>query len=359
MRESPLIRRLCLIVMPVVLVSIQLCVKSVSADEPVPAYPPSDLIREVEWAPVESIVRAAPDGDNWPLTWADDDALYTTFGDGTGFPPKVDRKLSCGFSRIEGNPDDFVGTNIRSSGEQLGSGRQGRKGWGLLCVNGVLYLWLGHADRQGAGAQLAWSSDHAQTWTFAEWQFTEFGLPGFINFGRDYAGARDEFVYSYSHDGARADTPADSFVLLRVPRDRIGDRTAWEFLERIEGGKPVWTADIEQRGAVFTNRESCLRSGMTYNSGVQRYLWWQQIPQPAGHPDRGDTRFKGGFAIYDAPEPWGPWTTAFFTTDWDVGPGEHGEFPTRWMSEDGRTIHLVFSGEDSFSVRQATLQFEH
>jgi hypothetical protein len=66
-------------------------------------------------------------------------------------------------------------------------------------------------------------------------------------------------------------------------------------------------------------------------------------------------RFQGGFGIYDAPEPWGPWTTVFFTPDWDVGPGETSSFPTAWMSADGKTLHLMFSGDDSFSVRKAML----
>ena len=63
----------------------------------------------------------------------------------------------------------------------------------------------------------------------------------------------------------------------------------------------------------------------------------------------------GGFGVYDAPEPWGPWTTAYFTNTWDDGPGETASFPTKWMSADGKTVHLVFSGDDHFSVRKATL----
>ena len=42
-----------------------------------PPYPPSPVIAGIEWAPAGEIVRLAPGGDNWPLTWADDDALYT------------------------------------------------------------------------------------------------------------------------------------------------------------------------------------------------------------------------------------------------------------------------------------------
>jgi hypothetical protein len=228
-----------------------------------------------------------------------------------------------------------------------------------LSVGGTLYLWLGHADNSGACAQLAWSRDFSKTWQFADWRFDEFGLVGFVNFGRDYAGARDEYVYAYSHDGPRADTPADRFIPMRVPKDRLTERAAWEFFERRDAaGNPVWTATIGQRGAVFENQGACLRSAITYCAGLKRYLWWQQIPQPPGAKDRGDTRFEGGFAICDAPEPWGPWTTAYFTPTWDVGPGEHADFPAKWMSADGHTLHLVFSGADAFSVRRATVRVQ-
>jgi hypothetical protein len=322
-----------------------------------PPYPSSPVIAGIEWAPADRIVRAARDGDNWPITWADDGALYTTWGDGTGFVPKVPQKLSCGFARIAGPPEAFQGANIRSAGEQLGQGRAGKKGWGILCVDRTLYLWLGHANNRGAEAQLAWSRDHAATWTFADWRFTEFGLLGFVNFGRDYAGARDEYVYAYSHDGSRADTPADRFVLLRAPQDHLNERAAWEYFVRLDAeGRPMWSNDVAARGGVFQHPGACLRSAMTYCAPLKRYLWWQQLPQPPDAKDRGDTRFEGGFAVYDAAEPWGPWTTAFFTTRWDVGPGEHGDFPAKWMNADGRTLHLVFSGEDCFSVRQAQLK---
>jgi hypothetical protein len=326
------------------------------AATPSPPAPPSLIIAGIDWAPPAAILRRAQDGDNWPVTWADDDALYTTWGDGTGFLPKVERKLSLGFARVTGSPTDFIGVNIRSPAEQLGQGRKGKKGWGILSVDGTLYLWLGHADNNGAGMQLAWSKDRARTWTFADWRFDEFGLVGFVNYGRDYAGARDEYVYAYSHDGPRADTPADRFILMRAPRGRLSDRSAWEFFAHARHGWPAWTADIRGRGPVFTHVDGCLRSAITFNAGLKRYIWWQQLPQPRGHEDRGDTRYSGGFGVYDAPEPWGPWTTAYFTAKWDVGPGEHADFPSKWMSEDSRTLNLVFSGNDSFSVRRATIR---
>jgi hypothetical protein len=323
-----------------------------------PPYPPSPVIAAIEWAPTNQIKRAARDGDNWPVTWADDDAIYTTWGDGTGFVPKVEKKLSMGFAHVTGTPDNFTGINMRSDAEQLGAGRAGKKGWGILCVDSTLYLWLGHADNKGATAQLAWSRDHAKTWTFADWKFAEFGMMGFVNFGRNYEGARDNFVYAYSHDNPRADTPADRFILMRAPKDKLTMRESWEFFVKLDAtGQPLWTRDITLRGAVFQHPGACLRSAMTWCAPLKRYLWWQHIPQPPGVTnDRGDTRFTGGFAIYDAPEPWGPWTAAFFTEKWDAGPGEHGDFPAKWMSADGKTLHLVFSGDDTFAVRAAKVK---
>ena len=235
-------------------------------------------------------------------------------------------------------------------------GVAGKKAWGILCVDQRLYLWLGHADLRGGQSQLAWSDDHAKSWTFADWHFPEFGLLGFVNFGRDYAGARDDYVYAYSHDGDKADTPADGFILMRAPKDQLTRRDAWEFFASLDAGhKPIWTPDIESRGLVVQRKGASLRSAMTFNPGIRRYLWWQQIPLAAGSPDRGDTRYQGGFVVLDAAEPWGPWTVAYQTDQWDVGPGEHGDFPAKWMSRDGRSVHLVFSGDDHFCVRSAEI----
>src|SRR5262245_4649572 len=49
--------------------------------------PNSPVIKEVRWAPPETIVRKARGSDNWPLTWADDDALSAAYGDGNGVEP--------------------------------------------------------------------------------------------------------------------------------------------------------------------------------------------------------------------------------------------------------------------------------
>lgn len=319
-------------------------------DMQVAPYPQSAVIRGVQFDPPSTIVRRAFDSDNWPITWADDDQQYTAYGDGRGFEPYTEHKIGLGFARIAGGPTHWQGTNIRSeSGENRGMGPSGRKASGMLMVDGVLYMWARNADN----AQLAWSTDRARTWTWADWRFTtSFGYPTVLNYGRDYAGARDDYVYVYSHDADSAYDPADHMVLARVHKARIQEREAYTFFCGLdEEGQPRWTGDVAARTPVFTHRGLCRRSGITYNAPLRRYLWWQQRAE-----QDVDTRFQGGFAIYDAPEPWGPWTTAYLTTEWDMGPGEMGSLPTKWMSQDGRTCYLVFSGNDYFSVRRAALR---
>jgi hypothetical protein len=269
----------------------------------------------------------------------------------------VPEKLSMGFARIVGEPPDFRGVNVRSpTGETTGQGPAGKKASGILMVDGTLYLWV----RNARNSHLAWSSDHGRSWSWGSWRFVEsFGAPTFLNFGRNYSGARDAFVYTYSFDRNDAYTAADGMVLARAPVTRIRELEAYEFFERLdEKGRPVWTRDIRRRGAVFEHPGQCYRSGISYNAALRRYLWVQVLPGTKERQFRTrekDPRFRGGFGIYDAPEPWGPWTTVYYTELWDTGPGESASFPTKWMSDDGRTLYLVFSGEDCLSVRKATL----
>jgi len=308
-----------------------------------PPYPPSAQIRGVTFAPEDRIVRKAIDSDNWPITWGDDDAQYTSYGDGVGFEPFLKTKLSMGFAKITGSSSDFQGANIRSeTGERTGDGAKGAKSSGMLMVDGTLYMWV----RNAANSQLAWSTDHGRTWTWGFHFTTSFGSPVFLNFGRNYAGARDGFVYIYSQDGASAYQSDDGLVLARVPKERIRDRHAYQFFERLDSdGRPRWTQDIGTRGPVFSFAGHCQRADVVYNPGLHRYL----LALGYNH--------KGGWGIFDAPEPWGPWTTAFHTDYWGLGETHGYRLPAKWIGP-GNQMTLVFSGvapNDAFCVRQFTL----
>jgi hypothetical protein len=89
---------------------------------------------------------------------------------------------------------------------------------------------------------------------------------------------------------------------------------------------------------------------VVYNPGLKRYL----LALGFDH--------SGGWGIFDAPEPWGPWTTAFHTDDWGLG-GTHGyRLPSKWIGAAGTEMHLIFSGAnrpgittDAFCLRRLTL----
>ncbi|MFT5370456.1 MAG: hypothetical protein ACI8V2_005438 [Candidatus Latescibacterota bacterium] len=172
-----------------------------------PPVPRSSVIKRVVWD--QAVVRdvLGPVGksgkrngsDNFPITWAADGHLYLAYGDGYGFEPILPMKLGMGFAKVLDGPEGFKGVNIRSDGENQGHGRSGKKGSGMLAVDGVLYMWVFHADEEGGQSQLAHSVDGAKTWVFAPWKFAEFGLCAMINFGQEYAGARDDYVYTVRH----------------------------------------------------------------------------------------------------------------------------------------------------------------
>ncbi len=322
--------------------------------EPGP-YPPSPVIRQAEFLP--DIRRAAIDSDNWPITWGDDDAQYTSYGDGWGFDPRTERKLGMGFARITGPADHFRGLNVRSGGERSGDGAKSPKASGILMADGVLYLWT----RNVGNSQLLWSADHGRTWEAGFKLQTGFGSPTFLNFGRNYRGARDNFVYTFSQDGPSAYESDNQLVLARVPKQKIRDRAAWEFYKgRDENGRPEWTPDINERGAVFIYTANCRRADVVYDPGVRRYLMALAY-DAAGH-----------WGIFDAPEPWGPWTVVFHNgvpfsgaagSPWEIAGTHSYRLPAKWISRDGLTMTLIFSGVrlkdttyDAFCTRTLRLQ---
>jgi len=312
-------------------------------------YPPSNLIRAVRFDDESTIIRKAHDSDNWPITWGDDDQLYTAYGDGHGFEPLIKPKLSLGFARVKGDPPDFQGFNIRSeTGERAGNGVKGAKASGMLMVGGTLYLWV----RNTNNATLTWSSDHGVTWTWGFTLDTSFGCPAFLNFGRNYAGARDGFVYIYSQDGPSAYEPYDGIVMARVPSSKIREQSAYEFCTGIGAdGIPTWDADVAKRAPIFRYPGHCERLDIVFDPVIRRYL--MALSFGPGH----------GWGIFDAAEPWGPWTTAYLTRDWGQGDTHGYRIPSKWISQDGKDLYLVFSGSgpgnpaknDAFCVRRFVL----
>ena len=313
--------------------------------------PNSELIVSAVWGDRSEIVCQAEGSDNWPITWADDGHLYASYGDGFGFEPKVPKKLSMGFARIEGVPPRPKGINIRSeTGETFGDGPMGEKASGLLMIDGRLWMAVRNIKKSGEQAQLWWSSDNAKSWQSGDMLPGDFGCPTFLNFGKNYQGARDDYVYIYSQRGPSAYEPYDGVVLARVPKDRLGSVAEFEYFKKMDaGGSAVWTKNPQEMGPILEYKKACFRLDVVYNAAIERYLLLMAY------------NFESGWGIYEAKEPWGPWSTVYHTEKWDV-PGTHSyRIPAKWIAADGKSMHLVFSGlkkdgYDAFCTRKLTLR---
>jgi len=229
----------------------------------------------------------------------------------------------------------------------------------VLSVNGVLYLWVSHQPNPHLHeCQLAWSKDHGATWQRADWSFRyqdQLTVPTFVNFGRDYRGARDGYVYSYyihpTWGPGRSPTGNSGFdvhqpgrlYLSRVPKESMLDRRRYEFFAGLDrAGAPRWSASVADKRPVFEDPNGVgWNVSVSHNAGLRRYLLCTE--HSATH--------AGKFGLFDAPEPWGPWTTVAYDENWGAGHIEvsafYWNFPAKWQSEDGTRFTLVFTGKNS------------
>lgn len=332
---------------------------SVSAGAETAPYPASAEIERVEfdWGTHR---REAPGSDNWPTTWADDGNLYTAWGDGGGFGGDNKKgRVTLGVARIDGGPDNYAGNNLWGGHAPQSPAQFGGKSYGMLSVDGTLYMWV--VPQPGPHlkeCRIATSTDHGLTWTRADWAFRfqdGLSIPTFLNFGRDHAGARDDHVYSYHIEptwGPRA--PEGSRFgfevhrpgrvhLSRVPKDKITRREAHEFFAGFDvKGTPRWTPRVAEKQPVFTDVNGVgWNLSVSHNPGLRRYLL---------ATEHGSTH-AGKLGLFDAAEPWGPWTTVAYEKDWGAGHVEvsafYWNFPTKWLSPDGNGFTLVFTGKNS------------
>lgn len=313
-------------------------------------YPPSEIITGIAWD--DEIVRLGGErtGDNWPLTWGDDGLLYTSYADGNGFS-EGPVNYTLAFATISGVPPDHSARDLRSNADTpVGWGKQGIKASGILMAGGVLYLWVRNfvVDGDWRHSRLACSADRGRTWAWADWHFSgTFGCPEFVQYGPNYCGARDAYVYVVSQSGNSAYDFSPDVVTARVPLDRVMEREAYEFYAGPGAdGEPGWSADIERRRPVFTDPRGVQRIGLTYNANLRHNAGLGRYLLVTAHDDGTGATHTPALGVFDAPEPWGPWTTVYYDDRWSAdGWMIHHKFPTAWISADGRTLWLAFSGQ--------------
>jgi hypothetical protein len=338
---------------------------SVSAFAQTLPYPASTVITGVTFNDA-SIKTLAPGSDNWPMTWAGNGHQYTTWGDGGGFGGNdTDGRVSLGVARVEGDKTNYAGYNIAGGMNSSCPSPFVGKSEGILAIGNVLYLW-----RNGDGSdtssfhfsRLYRSNDLGCSWVSTGVEFSKSGgdfpgsdegffSPSFLQFGQGYTGTRDSYVYIYapeildpSHWGVQK---PGKISLMRVDKTLLAQKTSYQFFSGFDGsGNPTWTNTIANRQPVWQDAiNGTHRMAASYNPGIRRYFLTTMTIDRIGR-----------IAMFDAPTPWGPWTTTLFqqnTSRWGSKTVIFN-FPTKWLSADGKNFVLVFTKDDRWATIEGT-----
>jgi len=246
-------------------------------------------------------------GDLWFSTWAANDNLYMTWGDGCGPGFDWDPPLftDAGISEMTGSIPDLEclpapGGCIKSRDIPSGLPDTDDKPSSILALGSRLIL-AGHTPLgEPEEGYLAYSDDFGATWTKvagSPWvkdpgnrALSPFRCIMFINMGQDYGLNSDGYVYGLGMGWEWDwDIIHSGYVYLtRVPVADILDYSSYTYFSGITGSVPSWSTD--QLDAVPVPGLNALSMGSAmYHDGTGRYL------------------FLTAEGLYEAGDPWGPW----------------------------------------------------
>jgi chitodextrinase len=361
--------------------------------------------------------------DLWPLTWGSDGKVYAFFGDGWGLCGELDvdqnnnaiaaDKTSFGFSVITGSfplgsqcPSQFLNGNIYggyNSSHPYGGGSKGLlngKATAVIAVGTNFYATAGvwrSADCTGAcpsggmpnHVEIVSSTGNGYSWQDnTAWDFCNLSSQqvlggafnvcpvGFAHFGPGYSGALDTFVYLYALDSAlfwgtstaaRANT-----YLLRVPSNQMLTQSAYQYFAGLNNnGKPIWTTNKNRRQPIFVDNNPDQIgpvSGGTYSFSMGMGIGEALYDAPLGRYLATAQGVKiGQAAVFESPNPWGPWSVVFYSNISPANGGTGGwgnlgfgtwngsafvdadtlgiRVTNAWTSADGKSTWMTFSSD--------------
>jgi len=326
------------------------------------SLPKSNVIRSFEWlGPSVPNPETGQRGDTFPITWAADNNLYTSACD----PEWTDKGSGFDFECLSGPAPNYTLTRPNTMPSFSGSGGAGLKSTGLISVGGTLYLAIqnvtGPGDNSGLNtdiynmyanyghgydAHVIASSDFGRTWTVSSPKQIQkpmfpgrtFASAAFVNFGKDNAGALDNFVYAISGEGW------DNGIhcrLGRVPHDQILNGTSWQWVSAINQGVPTWTSKMGQATPILTHPGYLGYVDMVYIASLKRYLLLAWTNKVKADPDSGSE-----LLIYDSPQPWGPFTMVYHEDPWESIPLNpyNPRLPLKWFNPVTLEGWLLYSG---------------
>jgi len=361
-------------------------------------YPKSGLFSGVEWQGKAKRYPGTRTDMHW-WTWGADDALYLVDDDGQNFDLQPSWKH---LMRITGVPPNYQVAELTDFPDLLIPGPEktpdGKKRsfndtlsldhtryvCGALAVGNRLHVtvydyndltsdkpwnFMDRISRHGGVAGIMYSDDSGKTWQnvpskdepskqhsyflgprFAGLQFVGFG-PGYTGVPKELGG----FVYAISNDSNWAS--GNHIFLARVPREKVTERSAWEFCAGDGDGRTnaaaVWVTDEEKARPILTDLGHVGHPDMSYNQPLGRFflsVFSDAIPHNIS--THVQVAFKtwdkrAELQIYEGPSPWGPWAVVHNDPWWE---GPHHvpylpHLPSKWWSSDGMAGILLFSGD--------------
>ncbi|QGJ68815.1 Hypothetical protein PBC10988_4780 [Planctomycetales bacterium 10988] len=319
-------------------------------------YPPSPVIASVDFR-FATECEFGRGSDQWPMTWGADGHLYAAWGDGWGWRgDKSGRKYSIGVTRIAATPPELQGTDVWGDGPGHGFA----KPEALVALDDTLHMFWTRGDSINDldDTATAESRDGGHSWTYGnDKAFPQapagFRVRGICQFGPGYQDSLDRFVYVYFGFNRQSD-----LFLGRVPSEHLFSSEQYEWFTGLaeDNVRATWSKSIKDRQPVFHDPNGYIwHIGVSYNSGLKRFLLTKPHYCPGDDRKTPLVRDSGvaSFGLFDAPTPWGPWTTVHYQDNFKDGLVKFSYFiPTKLISQDGREFWLAWSGWPEYdSVR--------
>lgn len=349
----------------------------------------------------ETILPCTGHGDNWYMTWAEDDKQYAGLCDGTGFPDLPDfdgRTHNSKLFSISGDPPDHVFDSVRGypalehvaddNSRHLGLYSR-YYGFAIIALDGFLFQFLstpkvpfGPVDNAFIGAKLIYSPDDGETWLNQDgspvgWETWEerspanlvffhepgdcFSLCSLLQMGKGYEDNTDGYVYLYAPNG-NVDGSMNQLVMLRVDRTKILERSAYQYFVSVgTNGTANWSGSIEDRGVVYEFPRGWVNWNVGPGHSGHPYAWQPSVVynKPLGVymmanwgigvGGDGDWFGKPSYlGFWTAPQPWGPWTQVYEEREWKPGGDKTARayqpyIAPKWIAPDGTSFWLVWT----------------
>lgn len=340
-----------------------------------PPYQSSDRFTSLKWLS-KPIMNTSYYGDVWSTAWADNGNLYAvaddTWGGANPFPNMHDNTpddtwgaefsgSNLAIYRIDGTPQNNT-IHLLNKMQPYGHAtwREERATWkanGMTCVDGVLYLSVsqhayafpGDYLQRTYDATIIKSTDYGQTWSdkpkIAQAMFPGhwFSTPFFVQFGQDYSGGMDDYIYAVSNNGCWNN--GNYLTLGRVHRGKIGNLALddWEFFTDInDEHHPTWDQNFLNAKAIFRHRNYTSMTGIQYVPALDCFILLEWAYNDLDDPTR--PFLSTGLHLYEAAKPWGPWRHVYSEADWNHASYNPG-MPAKWFEDGGKRIWLTSAGD--------------